>query len=341
MKAADALALARSADPEVVSVESVTRIATLWGGMGSIVRLRCETKAGLGSTENGATSSTLIAKKIRCSNPRSFGDKRKAASYEVEASFYASEACRVLSERRVCCRGLHTRNDGKGSITILMAPLPNQPLRAMAGEVAEAAIRSVARLHAYFWGDVRSTRAVERIGLAAQGTYWYLDTRPDEHERMDGRTGISRGLKRAARGIDRALKEHEYQTICHGDLKACNMSLSEDPSLVTLVDFQYLGRGCPCKDLAYLFVCGVDVDEDFEEKREDELLRLYIDELAKNGVGRDEESPLPSPEKLKQALDLSYCDLYRWMLGWGVWGNGFLNGRVERCMSKFGTVYDE
>ena len=302
MKSTDALALARSADPEVIAVESVSRIASLWGGMGSIVRLRCETKTGGGSTANGTTSSTLIAKRIRCSNPRSFGDKRKAASYEVEASFYGSEACRELSERHVCCRGLHTQDDGNGSITILMAPLPNPTLHAMGGEVAKAAVRSVARLHAYFWGDAASTRAVERIGLAAQGTYWYLDTRPDEYEWMDGRTGISRRLKRAARGIDRALKCHEYQTICHGDLKACNMSLSEDPNFVTFVDFQYLGRACPCKDLAYLFVCGMDVDEDFEEKQEDELLRLYIEELAANGVGDDREAPLPKLEKLKHAL---------------------------------------
>lgn len=337
MKTADALALARLADPEVKSVVSVSQIATLWGGMGSIVRLECR-KGGNNQT---TATTTMIAKKIRCSNPRSFGDKRKAASYKVEASFYASDACSKLSNENVCCRGLHIHDDENGSITILMTPLPNHTLRCMEGEVARAAVRSVARLHAYFWGRTKSTAAVEKIGLAAQGTYWYLDTRADEYEYMDGRKGISRRLKQAARGIDMALKEHEYQTICHGDLKACNMSLSEDPSRVTLVDFQYAGRTCPAKDLAYLFVCGADVDEDFEAKQEDELLLLYIDELASNGVGGDDiDAPLPTLEKLKYALDLSYCDLYRWMLGWGVWGNGFLEGRAERCMKSFGTAYD-
>mmetsp|Transcript_11873 Transcript_11873/g.30124 ORF Transcript_11873/g.30124 Transcript_11873/m.30124 type:complete len:336 (+) Transcript_11873:112-1119(+) len=334
MKTADALALARSADPEVKSITSVSQIATLWGGMGSIVRLKCQ-------VEGPNESITIIAKRIRCSNPRSFGDRRKAASYQVEASFYGSDACLELSEKDICCKGLHTDDDGNGSITILMNPLPNQSLHYMEGDVAKAAVRSVARLHAYFWGDSKSTQAVEEIGLAAQGTYWYLDTRPDEYEYMDGRRGISRKLKKAAFGIDRALKEHEYQTICHGDLKACNMSMSEDPSYVTFVDFQYLGRACPAKDIAYLFVCGMDIDADFEERQEEELLSLYIDELAANGVGENKDAPLPTVEKLKIALDLSYCDLYRWMLGWGVWGNGFLGERVERCMNAFGDIYDD
>lgn len=295
MKTTDALTLAQSANPEVNSITSTAQIATLWGGMGSIVRLECQ-------ANNSNDNITIIAKRIRCSNPRSFGDKRKAASYQVEASFYGSDACLELSEKHICCKGLHTDNDGNGTITILMKPLPNPSLYSMEGDVAKAAVRSVARLHAFFWGNAKSTKAVEDIGLAPQGTYWYLDTRPDEYEYMDGRRGISRKLKQAAFGIDRALKEHEYQTICHGDLKACNMSMSTDPSYVTFVDFQYLGRACPAKDLAYLFVCGMDIDSDFEDRQEEELLSLYIDELAANGVGEDKDAPLPTLEKLKSAL---------------------------------------
>merc|ERR1712150_386982 len=170
-------------------------------------------------------------------------------------------------------------------------------------------------------------------GLAAQGTYWYLDTRPDEYDAMS-RQGLSGKLRALADDIDNALKDHEYQTICHGDLKACNMSMSSDPSYVTLVDFQYVGKACPAKDLAYLFVCGMDVDYDFEERQEGELLKLYIDELAANGVGGDgdDAAPLPTLDGLSEALDLAYCDLYRWMLGWGVWGNGFLEDRVDKII---------
>eukprot|EP00527_Entomoneis_sp_CCMP2396_P004516 CAMPEP_0198147106 /NCGR_PEP_ID=MMETSP1443-20131203/33237_1 /TAXON_ID=186043 /ORGANISM="Entomoneis sp., Strain CCMP2396" /LENGTH=82 /DNA_ID=CAMNT_0043811263 /DNA_START=22 /DNA_END=267 /DNA_ORIENTATION=- len=80
MKNAEALALARSADPNIASISSVRSIARLWAGMGSIQSFQCETKDG--------KNVTIIAKKISCPNPQSFGDKRKAASYHAEASFY-------------------------------------------------------------------------------------------------------------------------------------------------------------------------------------------------------------------------------------------------------------
>jgi len=321
MKTAEALALAQSADSTISSVTSQSQVATLWAGMGSIVRLQCKVASG--------EKKTIIAKHIKCSNPRSFGDKRKEASYHVEAAFYAKYSSE-LSQKHVCCEGLHSEDDGQGSITILMTPLPNNTISYMDGDTAKAAVRSVAVLHARFWGNTKADAAVE-AGMAEQGTYWYLDTRPDEYDNMSSR-GLSGKLKRAARDIDEALKEYKYQTIVHGDLKSCNMSISNDPSYVTLVDFQYCGKACPAKDLAYLFVCGMDIDDDFESGQESEMLQLYIDTLAENCVGSDEEAPLPALDELREALDMAYCDLYRWMLGWGVWGNAFLEDRVERCL---------
>jgi hypothetical protein len=324
MKEAKILTLAQAADAEIISVSSQTRIASLWAGMGWIVCLKCQ-------KTNGDTK-TVIVKHIQCSNPKSFGDRRKAASYQVEVSFYASEYCKDLAKLGICCQGLYAEDAGNGDITILMDPLPNQSLHYMAGDVARAAVRSVARLHCYFWGNDRADSAVQN-GLAEQGTYWYLDTRPDEYDSMSN-SGLSGKLKKAALQIDRALKGHKYQTICHGDLKACNMSLSSNPLYVTFVDFQYIGKACPAKDLAYLFCCGLDVDDDFVERQEIELLQLYIDELYANDVGRGNKAPLPTLQGLKIALDLAYCDLYRWMLGWGIWGNSFLSERVANVFEE-------
>jgi hypothetical protein len=327
MKAAEALALVKAADPEVVSVTSQTRIASLWAGMGWIVCLKCQ--------KTNDSTRTMIAKHIKCSNSQTLGDRRKAASYRVEAIFYASEYCKDLAAFGICCKGLYTEDRYNGSITILMDPLPNQTIHHMVGDVAKAAVRSVARLHSYFWGNEKADSAVEN-GLAAQGTYWYLDTRADEYESMSN-SGLSGKLKKTAHYIDRALKAYKYQTICHGDLKACNMSVSSNPSYVTLVDFQYVGKACPAKDLAYLFCCGLDADDDFVERQENELLQLYIDELNANNVSMDSSAPLPTIEGLKVAMDLAYCDLYRWMLGWGIWGNSFLEERVEKAF-KDGTI---
>jgi hypothetical protein len=327
MEKAEALALAQAADPEVVAVSSQTRIASLWAGMGWIVCLKCQ-------KTNGCTR-TIIAKYVKCSNPQTFGDRRKMASYRVEAAFYASDYCKDLANLGICCQGLSTKDDGNEDITILMDPLPNQTIHYMVGDVAKAAVRSVARLHSYFWGNEKADCAVEN-GLAEQGTYWYLDTRPDEFESMSN-SGLSGKLKKKAHDIDRALKSHTYQTICHGDLKACNMSVSSNSSYVTFVDFQYMGKACPAKDLAYLFCCGLDVDDDFVERQESELLELYIHELKANNVGKDNTAPLPTLMGLKVGMELAYCDLYRWMLGWGIWGNSFLPERVERAIED-GTV---
>ena len=71
----------RLVDPSITSVSSTSHIASLWAGMGQIIRVQCQTSSG--------TKKTMIAKQIRCKNPRSFGDKRKAASYHVEAAFYS------------------------------------------------------------------------------------------------------------------------------------------------------------------------------------------------------------------------------------------------------------
>lgn len=316
MKTSEALALAQAADSSITSVSSTSHIASLWAGMGQIIRLQCQTSSG--------TKKSIIAKHIKCKNPRSFGDKRKAASYHVEAAFYSTYSAE-LSDKHICCKGLHVEDEsdgknGEAEITIVMTPLPHNTIHCMSGDAAKAAVRSVARLHAHFWGQAKSDAAVENGLLASQGTYWYLDTRPDEYDGMP-RHGLSGKLKKAARSIDEALKSHPYQTVCHGDLKSCNMSMSDDPRYVTLVDFQYVGKACCAKDLAYLFVCGMDLDDDFEERQEGEMLQLYIDELKGNGVGSDDfgDSPLPTIDGLRDALDLAYCDLYRWMLGWGVW----------------------
>lgn len=317
--------------------------------MGSIDELTCSKPSSTDTPSNilMAPTVTIIAKRISCPNPRTFGDKRKASSYHVEARWYEAHANDpALSP--ICCRGLlsHPQNlddeNDCGIITILMTPLPRPTLHTMRGQVAAAAVRSVARLHARYWGRFSADEAVCR-GLAQQGTYWYLDTRPDELDAMSN-MGLDGRLKRAAKTIDFALKEHQYQTIVHGDLKACNMSLAEDDSYVTLVDFQYCGKACPAKDLAYLFVCGMDIDDDFEERQEEEFLRLYIKELQRNGVGKsggDRDAPLPTLEVLTDALDLAYCDLYRWMCGWGVWGNGFLHERVERCLAEKAKLFEK
>lgn len=81
--------------------------------------------------------------------------------------------------------------------------------------------------------------------------------------------------------------------------------------------------------VAGVLLSGVDGDN--IEAHEVELLALYCAELGRAGL---HETNIPSPAALAAALDLAYVDLYRWMLGWGVWGNRFLVRRAERVLDR-------
>ncbi len=67
------------------------------------------------------------------------------------------------------------------------------------------------------------------------------------------------------------------------------------------------------------------------EAHEAELLSLYSAELGRAGL---HESNIPSPAALASGLDLAYVDLYRWMLGWGVWGNSYLVRRAQSVLHR-------
>ena len=79
-------------------------------------------------------------------------------------------------------------------------------------------------------------------GLWESGTYWHLETRPDELKRLDDPV-----LKQAASSIDQKLKDTKFQTLVHGDAKLANFCFSDDGNQVAAVDFQYVGGGCGMK----------------------------------------------------------------------------------------------
>ena len=70
-----------------------------------------------------------------------------------------------------------------------------------------------------------------------------------------GRSGFMGRLRLAARAIDLRLKADPMQSICHGDAKGANILYREESNqCVPLVyDFQYCGKACVAKDLAYFF----------------------------------------------------------------------------------------
>lgn len=304
---------------------SATRLCGLWAGMGSIYEIHCNA-AGDGEDINDASAESIIVKQIECgADLHSIGDLRKRASYICEANFYAegiaaeleAAGCRVPRSLYV------SKADDGGHFTICMSKLIGSSAGRMGMVESKAVLDWLATLHALFFGHQRADAAVAR-GLQLQGTYWYLDTRPDEHAAMP-RHGWENRLRLAARALDMRLKQDKYISIVHGDLKDANILMGKDnhggntnKAVPLIYDFQYCGKACIGKDLAYFFTCGCDVDA----SREAELLAYYHQALTQQlhvqHTGCDNRGP--SLSELETLLQLCICDLGRWMSGWGWWG---------------------
>ena len=302
---------------EIVGV-AATAIASLWARMGSVYQLSAKTKR---------SDVSIVAKRVELSRVcSSIGDQRKKDSYDVEAAFYSrGHAERLLSAGAIVPTPLHVETSRGENVTICMTQLEGRSSHR--GDSA-AFVSWLAKLHAAYWGSERADAAVES-GLQAQGTYWHLDTRPEEHARMGSGGWIGR-LKLAARAIDLRLKADPMQAVCHGDAKGANIlyCTGEGGEAVPLVyDFQYCGKGCVAKDLAYFFNVEASASE------EQALLRRYHAELS--GLLRAQGDSPPSLEALQEAHEIALADWRRFSeVGLGGWGDGRATRRVVALLDR-------
>lgn len=164
----------------------------------------------------------------------------------------------------------------------------------------KACLSWLAHFHALFLG-------VAPEGLWPVGTYWHLETRPDELEAMDDAK-----LKAAARDIDRILSECCFKTIVHGDAKLANFCFSQSGRVVAAVDFQYVGGGCGMKDVVYFL--GSCMEERECEKRVPGLLDYYFTEL-KISVRADVDY-VALEKEWRDMFAFAWTDFHRFLLGW-------------------------
>ena len=142
-------------------------------------------------------------------------------------------------------------------------------------------------------------------GLWPEGTYWHLDTRPDEWDSLPpGR------LKDAASRIAARLREAPFQTLVHGDAKLANFCFG-GPGEVAGVDFQYVGGGCGMKDVAYFISSSVGEHE--AKTVVPGMLDHYFAVLRE--VARDVD--MDALEKSWRTLyPVAWTDFYRFLRGW-------------------------
>lgn len=313
-------------------------IQSLWAGYGYISRLTLE-PADATFTPN---VNTVIAK---CVRPRrgetGISHERKLKSYQVEAEFYRVMAPRLL-ETPDTVQGLfgiptpyHVESDGNDALFLLSDLSPDYPSSpgGFSFQEACAPLGWLAAFHACFWEQTPSP------GVWEEGSYWHFQTRHDEWQSM-GRSW--KRLQQAAPAIDQRLRgcfrdgslppapqTFAHRTCVHGDPKDANIMTSRDKTKIAFYDFQYVGGGYGSRDLVYFFCAAMDSDA--VEHHEEELLRLYHEQLCAKLA-----DPTSFPfEMLLQQFELCLLDYVRFMAGWGMWGNSsWASKRAESILNR-------
>lgn len=298
-------------------------IQSLWSGYGSIVRLALE----------GSKIPSVVAKHVRMPNqnnhPRGwntdFSHNRKVKSYEVETAWYkkyasqCNESCKVPS-----CYAIESDSD---EIFMVLEDLDASGyasrLTSVTWKNIEACLTWLANFHATFLFQKPES-------LWETGTYWHLDTRPDELEVLD-----DKWLKKAASRIDQKLSIARYLTFVHGDAKLANFCFSSDGNKVATVDFQYVGGGCGMKDVAYFI--GSCLYEDDCERYEGRVLEYYFNELKSALDIKNSDVDFKELEKeWRELYPYAWTDFHRFLKGWspGHWKINSYSERISKQVIK-------
>lgn len=286
---------------EASSIVKKSVVQNLWSGYGELNRYLLE----------GGKYPSVIVKHIKLpektNHPRGWNThishQRKLASYQVERNWYENYADKTNEKCRVP-KSLHTE-EADNELLLIMEDLDaiGYPKRLTPATIdlrqAKNCLTWLASFHAKFMG-------VAPEGLWPVGTYWHLDTRPDEWNQMQNHV-----LKAAARDIDQKLNKANYQTLVHGDAKLANFCFSENGG-VAAVDFQYVGKGCGMKDVAY-FISSC-FEEEACELYEELLLNHYFNQLK---WAIDNKSVYQSvKQEWSELYKYAWADFYRFLDGW-------------------------
>lgn len=278
-------------------------IQELWSGYGKIVR--CGLK--------GSALKSVVVKHVQwpdqATHPRGWNTnlshERKVKSYQVESAFYDQWASRCDESCRVPeCLALETHGD---EVFMVLEDLDTAGFAGRRGRVSDGEIKAclswLAHFHAEFMGECPSN-------LWETGTYWHLETRPEELEVLD-----NRALKNAAAEIDQQLSNSPFQTFVHGDAKLANFCFSNDGNRVAAVDFQYIGGGCGMKDVAYFL--GSCLSEEECERQESKWLDTYFQTLETALKIRGKDIDFQALENDWRLLyPVAWTDFFRFLQGW-------------------------
>ncbi len=301
----DRALLARIADElGAASAELESAIQDLWSGYGQVCRVRLV----------GGPAETVVAKVVAAPgaggrHPRGWNsdrsNARKLRSYGIERVFYE----RYAGELGAACRvarwfgGFETPTGFCFLLEDLdAAGFAERRRRVGHGELL-ACIGWLARFHA-------RTLCMAPDGLWPQGTYWHLQTRPDELAAMRNRR-----LQAAAPALDRCLRDARWRCLVHGDAKLANFCFSGGAGGVAAVDFQYVGGGVGVQDVAYLLSSALSEGEC--QRRAAGYVDAYFEALAVPLAESLQFAVLDEVEAEWRALyPVAWADFVRFLDGW-------------------------
>lgn len=278
-------------------------IQSLWSGYGSIDRY--------GLIESKYKS--VVVKHVRVpeqsQHPRGWNTdrshQRKLHSYQVETAWYEFWAGQCDHHCRVphCLAVEHHANE----VIMVLEDLDSSGYPARKNTVNSKQIQACLNWLAFFHAKFMGKQPQDLWNI---GTYWHLDTRPDELEAME-----DDDLKQAASLIDQTLNNAHYQTVVHGDAKLANFCFSLDGEQVAAVDFQYVGGGCGMKDVAYFI--GSCLDELECETQEHSLLDAYFETLKQAmKLYHPDLNPNKVEAEWRTLYEVAWTDFYRFLKGW-------------------------
>ena len=287
-------------------------IQELWSGYGKIIRVGLE----------NASVESVIVKHVQLpiykNHPRGWntdiGHERKVKSYKVEATWY-DKYSKNSAARLPKCLAFEMQNE---EVLIVLEDLDvaGYPLRkrAVTWEEIVACLAWLAKFHASYLGKVPK-------GLWESGTYWHLETRPQELAVLEDQR-----LRVAASVIDEKLNACEYKTFVHGDAKLANFCFAKDGQ-VAGVDFQYVGGGCGMKDVAYFI--GSCLNEKECERLEAQILDTYFEHLQNEMKERNEALE----KEWRSLYRVAWADFHRFLKGWSP-GHWKINSYSERIIAE-------
>ena len=305
----------------VSDVQFIEQIQSLWSGYGLLFRARV-----------GEASVVVkwISPTSEIHHPRGlvgdFAHQRKLRSYEVERRFYAEQSGALQSASPIPeYLGSHSWGD---SSVLVLSDLQCAGFAANRGEISRSGIHAclqwLAAFHSHFLG--RSVPNVWEVG-----TYWHLDTRPQE-------LAATRELrlKDSASEFDHRLTSAQFQTVVHGDAKVANFCFTSDESAVAAVDFQYVGGGVGIKDVAYLLSSCLSEDELVDH--EAVLLEHYFMSLDRYLASRSISSA-PVIREWRWLYPIAWADFARFLSGWAPshWKlHGYTERQVDEALIRLG-----